>query len=64
MAKPVLIDELHLQFRVSAKCPDKPVVAARHALRRRQFQSRLRQAIERLMASYSPLGVVRFTISR
>ena len=64
MAKPVLIDELHLQFRVSARCPDRQVVAARRALRRREFQSRLRQAIERLMASHSPLSVVRLTISR
>ena len=64
MAKPVLIDELHLQFRVSANCPDKPVVAARRILRRREFHKRLRGAVKQLLASYAPLGAVRLTISR
>jgi hypothetical protein len=61
-AKLLLIDEIHSHLRVPASSPEKQVLAARRGLRRREFQVRLRNAIEQILASYSSLIAVRLTI--
>lgn len=64
MAKPVMIDELHLTLRVPNDLPDDRGDVVRRVLASAEFMTRLRRALRAVFRTFPELTVVRTSLSR
>ena len=64
MAKTVIIDELHLTFRIPNDLPDTEAEAIRQALAGADLMNRLRRAIRDAIRVFPELAVVRVSLTR
>lgn len=64
MAKPILIDEIHLNVFAPPALRGKSWHAVRRALRSARLAAVLRQAIQDVLSRYAALGKVTFTLTR
>jgi hypothetical protein len=64
MAKTVIIDELHLTFRIPNAMPDAEAEAIRQTLAGDDFMNRLRRAIRDVIRAVPELAVVRVSLTR
>ena len=64
MAKTVIIDELHVTFRIPNDLPDDQAEAIREALAGDDFMNRLRRAIRDVIRGFPEFAVVRVSLSR
>lgn len=62
--KTVVIDEIHITFRVPGDLPDDAVEAVREALAGDEFMSRLRRAVRVVVREFPELNVVRVSLTR
>lgn len=64
MAKTVVIDELHLTFRIRNDLPDDRADAIRRALGGKPFMTRLRRAVRDACRALPDLAGCRWSVSR
>lgn len=64
MAKPVVIDELHMTLRVPDDLPDDRAEAVRRILASAEFMTRLHPALRAVFRRFPELTVVRTSLSR
>lgn len=64
MARTVVIDELHVTFRVPSDLPDTDAEAIRQALDGADFMNRLRRAVRAAMRALPELVAVRVSLTR
>ena len=64
MAKTVIIDELHVTFRIPNDLPEGAAEAIRQALDGDEFMNRLRRAIRTAMRALPELAAVRVSLTR
>lgn len=64
MAKPVVIDELHLTLRVPNDLADDRAEAVRRILASAEFMTRSRRALRAVFRTFPELNVVRATLTR
>jgi hypothetical protein len=64
MAKSILMEELHLAFRMPNGLPAKRYAAAARTLRGKSLQRRLSQAVAAALQSFLSLRSVKVTLSR
>lgn len=64
MAKPILIDEIHLTIFMPPGLRAESFRAIRRTLRSGRFQAALRRAVHGVFARYPSLGKVTFTLTR
>lgn len=64
MSKPVLLDELHLTFRIPATTPEAAVLSVRRVLMSRAFATELNRAVRSLIRTRPALSKVRVAIAR
>ena len=64
MAKPILIDEIHLTVFAPSSLRAESFRAIRRTLRSGRFQAALRRAVHGVLARYTALGRVTFTLTR
>lgn len=64
MAKTVVIDELHVTFRIPNDLPESEAEAIRQALDGDDFLNRLRRAIRAAVRALPELAVVRVSLTR
>ena len=62
--KTVVIDEIHLTFRILGDLPDDAAEAVREALAGDEFMSRLRRAVRVVVWTFPELNVVRVSLTR
>lgn len=62
--KTVVIDEIHLTFRIPNDLPDDAAEAVRGALAGDEFMSRLRRAVRVVAREFPALNVVRVSLTR
>jgi hypothetical protein len=63
-AKTVVIDEIHLTFRIRADTPEDGAERVRGALAGEEFVSRLRRAVRAALRSDPELSPVRLAVTR
>lgn len=63
MAKTVLIDEIHLTFRVLNNLPDNEAQAIRDTLASDVFMTQLRKAIREVIRKFPELNTVRVSLA-
>jgi hypothetical protein len=64
MAKTLIIDELHMTFRIPSDLPDDEADAIPRALDGDEFLNRLRRAIRAVVRSLPELSAVRVALTR
>lgn len=64
MAKSILMEELHLTFRMPNGLPAERYAAAARALRGKRLQRRLNQAVAAALRPFLSLRSVKVTLSR
>jgi len=64
MAKPVVLDEIHITFRIPNDLPSARSDKLGPLLRGTEFMNRLRHAIRTVVGGYPELTVVRISLSR
>lgn len=64
MAKPILLEELHLTFLTSGRWSDRQCSHALGVLRSQVFRHHVRQAIQAVIAQHSHLDGIRWRLQR
>ncbi|MBL8799777.1 MAG: hypothetical protein JNM56_38200 [Planctomycetia bacterium] len=64
MAKPILIDEIHLTIFMPPGLRAESFRAIRRTLRSGRFQAALRRAVHGVLARYAALGKITCTLTR
>jgi hypothetical protein len=64
MAKPIILDELHLTLRIPNDLPDDEAEAIRRVLAGDNFMSRLRRAVRAALLAVPELIAVRASLTR
>ncbi len=64
MAKTVVLDELHVTFRIPSDLPATRAEELGVTLRSTEFMNRLRRAIRNVVRVYPELAVVAITVTR
>jgi hypothetical protein len=64
MAKTVVLDELHVTFRIPSDLPESEAEAIRQALGGDDFMNRLRRAIRAAVRALPELATVRVSLTR
>lgn len=64
MSRTVMLDELHLTFRIPAALPAQQVKAIRRVLNSKRFTAALRRAVLNVMTTHGELKLVRVTHTR
>lgn len=64
MAKPVVIDEIHLTIRVPRDLPDARAEAVARTLTGAAFMARLRRAVRATLRAFPELAVARVSLTR
>lgn len=62
--KTVVLDEIHVTFRIPSDLPDPAVEVAREALAGDEFLSRLRRAVRVVVREFPELNAVRVSLTR
>ena len=60
----VVIDEIHITFRVPGDLPEDAAEAVRETLAGDEFMSRLRRAVRVVVRTFPELNVVRVSLTR
>ena len=64
MAKPVVIDEIHLTIRIPHDLPDARAEEVGRTLASEDFMSRLRRAVRSAVRAFPELAVARVSLTR
>lgn len=62
--KTVVLDEIHVTFRIPSDLPDDEAEAVRETLATEEFMSRLRRAVRVVVRTFPELNVVRVSLTR
>ncbi len=62
--KTVVLDEIHVTFRIPSDLPDDAVEPIRQALASEDFMNRLRRAVRATFRVFPELAVVRVSLTR